>query len=55
MYEKLDVLTVEGLRHEAQEIRQAIFAFEMSGDTNRIDALNRDLDAVYAELRKRNP
>jgi hypothetical protein len=54
MYEKLDALTIEGLRHEVHETKAAIFAYEISGDTNRIDTANKHLAAVYAELSKRN-
>lgn len=47
--------TVEELRAEAKDCREAIFTYEMSGDTDRIAAANRRLDEVYAELRRRNP
>lgn len=55
MPKDLAILSDDELRAEALDIRQAIFAYEMSGATERIDAANKDADAVYAELRKRNP
>lgn len=45
--------TMDELRAELGEIRRAIFAYEMSGDTHRIDAANRRLDEVIAEIKRR--
>lgn len=46
--------TIEELRAEVKECRAAIFAYEMSGDANRIDAANRRLDELFAELKLRS-
>lgn len=47
--------TTEELRAEVRELRDAIFAYEMSGDTHRIDAANARLKQIFDELNIRNP
>lgn len=46
-------LSVEELRAEARDIKDAIFAYEMSGDTHRIKYVEPRQRAIYAELSKR--